>query len=177
MICPKCKSEYKKGITQCVDCGVDLVEKVDALEEKTEIIMMKPVKVYESDNEVEAEMLKEMLEKASIPCMLRGNGSGDYFRVYKGGARSFLGRNLYVDVQDVEKATEIISEITGKEMLSQEQGREKDTVTVSVDKMEEIERIKRMQKEEKRRRYFTTGLIAIIWLLFVFFTTFVCSLL
>ncbi len=30
MFCPKCKSEYRAGFTRCEDCGVDLVESLDA---------------------------------------------------------------------------------------------------------------------------------------------------
>ena len=27
--CPKCKNEYRKGITHCPDCDVDLVEELE----------------------------------------------------------------------------------------------------------------------------------------------------
>ena len=30
MICPKCKVEYRDGFTKCSDCGVELVERLDA---------------------------------------------------------------------------------------------------------------------------------------------------
>ncbi len=32
--CPKCKNEYRKGITHCPDCDVDLVEELEVLPEK-----------------------------------------------------------------------------------------------------------------------------------------------
>ena len=34
MFCPKCKSEYKRGIIKCPECGVDLV---DELLKETEV--------------------------------------------------------------------------------------------------------------------------------------------
>ena len=33
--CPKCKNEYRKGITHCPDCDVDLVEELLPEEEET----------------------------------------------------------------------------------------------------------------------------------------------
>jgi hypothetical protein len=30
MFCPECKAEYRAGFTRCSDCGVDLVEQLDA---------------------------------------------------------------------------------------------------------------------------------------------------
>lgn len=36
--CPKCKNEYRKGITHCPDCDVDLVEELEQLPEQEEVI-------------------------------------------------------------------------------------------------------------------------------------------
>jgi hypothetical protein len=33
MICPKCRAEYRRGFTECADCGVALVEPAKMLEE------------------------------------------------------------------------------------------------------------------------------------------------
>lgn len=33
--CPKCKNEYRKGITHCPDCNTDLVEELELLPEQT----------------------------------------------------------------------------------------------------------------------------------------------
>ncbi len=38
MWCPKCKNEYREGITVCMDCKVDLVESLDETEEDTELL-------------------------------------------------------------------------------------------------------------------------------------------
>lgn len=38
MWCPKCKNEYREGITVCADCKVDLVEFLDETEEDTELL-------------------------------------------------------------------------------------------------------------------------------------------
>lgn len=33
MICPKCGMEFKEGVLQCTDCGIDLVESMESYEE------------------------------------------------------------------------------------------------------------------------------------------------
>src|ERR1700693_67428 len=35
MICPKCRAEYRRGFTECADCGVALVESAELLEGNT----------------------------------------------------------------------------------------------------------------------------------------------
>ena len=34
MICPKCKTEYREGFTECPDCGVDLIVDSSLVKEK-----------------------------------------------------------------------------------------------------------------------------------------------
>lgn len=43
--CPKCKNEYREGITVCADCGTPLVEDISAIEnEQREIVFSTPEK-------------------------------------------------------------------------------------------------------------------------------------
>lgn len=37
--CPKCKSEYREGITTCADCKVELVEDLQAVKEEEEAVV------------------------------------------------------------------------------------------------------------------------------------------
>jgi hypothetical protein len=70
--CPICKTEYPPGAKRCVECEVDLVEKLPEEDSEEEI---KWVLLYYTPNRVFAEFLKETLEQNSIPCVIRPTGS------------------------------------------------------------------------------------------------------
>ena len=66
MICPNCKCEYVKGVTQCSDCGVPLVESLDSTGTDS------PqgagiVTIWEGSDPGEREIVKDALQKAGIP--------------------------------------------------------------------------------------------------------------
>lgn len=67
--CPECKYEYNPGITRCPDCEVDLVESLptdqskDLAEGASDADF---VKVYTARDEMEAMMIKSVLEAAGI---------------------------------------------------------------------------------------------------------------
>ncbi len=70
MFCPICKAEYKKGITRCADCNVELVERLS--EKKIEAIS-EPRKekigfeeVWISFNPAEVAFLKSLLSETEI---------------------------------------------------------------------------------------------------------------
>jgi hypothetical protein len=66
MICPNCKCEYIKGVTQCADCGVLLVDSLDSsgpdAPEAPGIVA-----IWEGSDPGEREIVKDALKKASIP--------------------------------------------------------------------------------------------------------------
>ena len=66
MICPNCKCEYIKGVTQCADCGVPLVDSLDssATDAPNEAGI---VTIWEGSDPGEREIVKDALEKAGIP--------------------------------------------------------------------------------------------------------------
>lgn len=84
--CPKCKTEYREGITHCADCKVELVtEYKDAmLQDATELI----VKV-DAEHQMFMEKLHDFLEYSEIPSVTLNEGD-------------MLG--LYVTPQDAKKA-------------------------------------------------------------------------
>jgi hypothetical protein len=69
MICPNCKCEYVRGITECADCGVHLV---NALEppDSGRFDNVRLVAVWSGRDTAECDRVKESLEKAGIPFTL-----------------------------------------------------------------------------------------------------------
>jgi hypothetical protein len=78
MICPDCKCEYIRGVTQCADCGVALV---DALEQgDTSPLNNVPiVSVWQGNDPAEIERVKGALENAGIEYLARDSKNFDLF--------------------------------------------------------------------------------------------------
>jgi hypothetical protein len=64
-VCPNCKYEYFEGIAVCPDCNTLLVEESE-IKKFEELSEEDWVLVYTSDNELETEMLKGILESAGL---------------------------------------------------------------------------------------------------------------
>jgi hypothetical protein len=69
--CPDCKAEYLEGEEICEDCQVPLVE-ILTKEEKAEDDDIDLVEVWVATNEIEAQMIKVLLEGNRIECILSG---------------------------------------------------------------------------------------------------------
>src|SRR5713101_5572402 len=71
MICPDCKCEYIRGVTQCADCGVALVDALDhaasAPHTNDEI-----VSVWQGDDPADCATVTDALKKAGIPVLNQG---------------------------------------------------------------------------------------------------------
>ena len=66
--CPQCSSEYENTIQKCSDCNVDLVpyNKVEK-DRDTENY----VEVYVTNQKMEMDLLRDLLEKNNIHCTVR----------------------------------------------------------------------------------------------------------
>ena len=62
--CPKCRAEYVKGVKECKDCGVPLVEVLPPPEIHED--REKLIPVYGPDTEVEAGILINLLQQEGI---------------------------------------------------------------------------------------------------------------
>ena len=76
MICPNCKCEYIRGVKECADCGVSLV---DALEESKPAGDVRLVSVWEGNDPSECERIKAALESAGIEFLDRDSKNFDLF--------------------------------------------------------------------------------------------------
>jgi len=69
-ICPRCKFEFDHGQTECIDCGVALVDELpDEPENDQEGIKYVPFRSYPS--RLFAEMVREALANEGIPSIIK----------------------------------------------------------------------------------------------------------
>jgi len=71
MICPHCKCEYIRGVTQCADCGVALVDALDSSANASQE-GQGVVSVWEGNDLTEGAAVKDALDKAGIPVIAPG---------------------------------------------------------------------------------------------------------
>ncbi len=108
MYCPECHAEYQEGITECADCGVDLVDKEplqEPLEEITWVTMPQVDKVY-------GDMIREVFKKEKIPCYTKADRLSSTFGMTTAGA---LGGYVvfYVPETYEDRARDIIRDLVG----------------------------------------------------------------
>jgi hypothetical protein len=69
--CPLCRFEYRKGFTECADCGATLVDTLEPLyEQELHVGASSDVVVARCDGEALAEMWAEWLGREGIACRL-----------------------------------------------------------------------------------------------------------
>jgi hypothetical protein len=108
--CPKCQAEYKDGRDECIDCGVPLVEAMDELEETEDSGGFVPLRTLPS--RMYAQMLKESLEKAGIPALIKGEDIGIMLGNF--GTTSTVPVELWVPADEVDKAETIAAGMMGE---------------------------------------------------------------
>jgi hypothetical protein len=107
MICPSCKCEYIRGVTQCADCGVALV---DALEspEANPAEDVRIVAIWRGNDPAECERVQEALEHAAIPFTVPDSKS----------PFSFLPTEptleIWISDEDRERAKKILLDLEGR---------------------------------------------------------------
>ncbi|MCF7793255.1 MAG: DUF2007 domain-containing protein [Candidatus Cloacimonetes bacterium] len=107
MFCPKCKAEYKQGITHCPECDVDLVD-VILPDENVEF-----VKVFESADPGLTAIIKSVLEDSGIQYFVNGENMqsilGAKFEFAMGAD---IGNAVFlVSKEDEETVRELLKEI------------------------------------------------------------------
>jgi hypothetical protein len=117
MICPNCKCEYIRGVTQCADCGVPLVNALESPQANfPEAVRLVPI--WRGKDHAECERVIEALESAGIPHT--DPDSKSFF--------SFLptdpNTEIWVSDADEERARKILLDLEGlvypEESTSQE---------------------------------------------------------
>lgn len=83
------------------------------------------VKIYNSGNVMETQMILEMLKENGIVGVKKDIGAGGYMTIATG--TSVSGADIYVSEQDAEKATALIQDMTEttESMESEEDGQDR----------------------------------------------------
>lgn len=114
MICPNCEYEYVDVVTQCPDCGIELVTKEDF--EGHLVHHSDWIVVYTTGENYKAEMYKANLEGAGIEALILGQKDRNYPTV---GDLSII--KLLVQKKDAADALEIIEDINSRKDDSEEE--------------------------------------------------------
>jgi hypothetical protein len=104
MICPNCKCEYIRGVTQCADCGVALVDALDSSTPDTED-GQGVVSVWEGNDPGESAAVKDALEKAGIPVI--DQEAAGYF-IFPSMRPKI---EIYVSSKNVEEAKKVLLDL------------------------------------------------------------------
>lgn len=107
--CPQCKNEFIEGTVTCDDCGVSLVAELPVSTEKPSDID-ELVEIWRTQGEVDAQLVKALLEGNGIDSML----SGESLRLTHGLTVDGLALvKILVRPQDARRACEIIASNEG----------------------------------------------------------------
>jgi len=107
--CPNCETEYLDSIEFCADCNARLVGELEMriiMAERTRETQEVFVKVETAENQFEADLIKNALEKEQVPVMVRNFHDTAYNGIYipqKGWGL------VMVPEAHTEKAREIIA--------------------------------------------------------------------
>ena len=106
--CPKCKSEFREGFTECKDCNIPLVDKLEEpVEEKETDINEEWVFLVNVKDEIEGDSIEALMDSCGIPVLRAHNDYSTLANVYTG--KSNFGADLLVPESRLEEAKGILS--------------------------------------------------------------------
>jgi hypothetical protein len=115
MICPQCKCEYIRGVKECADCGVTLVDKLEPEDPRPGNVRL--VAVWQGSDPSERDEVGQALENADIPFTFAE-------------ARSLIFRSnettleVWVDDADQQRASQVVADLEDRlhpdDVLSEE---------------------------------------------------------
>jgi hypothetical protein len=107
--CPKCKSEYRAGVTHCADDGEALI---DAAPDSLDAVSL--VEVYAAYRVIEADRIRSLLEDEGIACFSRGLRRAGF----PTGAGSEAPTRIAVPLEKAARAVELIEQARKDEIVS-----------------------------------------------------------
>jgi hypothetical protein len=103
MICPNCKCEYIKGVTQCADCGVPLVDQLDAAPDPRKASPI--VSVWEGGDPGERAAVTEALKEAGIPVVDQDSAGHLFFPSMNPKS------GIFVSAENLECAKKVLADL------------------------------------------------------------------
>jgi hypothetical protein len=104
MFCPDCKAEYIKGITECADCKVPLVEALPPDDEAAHNPDGKFVEILRTSNVADIALIEATLEPEGIDYFLQGEA----MNALRADGPPVI---LMVNAPDAERAAELVKEL------------------------------------------------------------------
>jgi hypothetical protein len=100
MFCPNCRCEYIRGVTQCTDCGVALVDSLES-PEANPLEDVRMVSIWQGKDHAECERAGEALENAGIPFTVQDAKS----------SFNFPSMEIWISDTDQERARKILLDL------------------------------------------------------------------
>jgi hypothetical protein len=107
MFCPNCKCEYIRGVTECADCGVPLVDTLGS-SEASPADDVRLVAIWRGNDREEYESVKQALKNAGIS--YTAPDSKSFFSFLPSEATL----EIWISDADQEKAKKIILDLEGR---------------------------------------------------------------
>jgi hypothetical protein len=107
MICPNCKCEYIRGVTQCADCDVPLVDALRSTEPNP-AEEVRTVAIWRGKDPSECEGVEQALENAGIPFTAPDSKSSFSF------IPTEPSLEIWISEADQERARKILLDLEGR---------------------------------------------------------------
>lgn len=107
MICPQCKCEYIRGVTQCADCGVPLVHELDSSAARAQQQQddKEIISIWAGSDSGERSAVRGALEKAGIAVIDQEAPGHLFFPSNQPKAE------IFVSPEDLERAKNVLADL------------------------------------------------------------------
>ena len=105
MICPQCKCEYIRGVTECADCGVPLVHELNSSPDNAQQEDKEIISIWAGSDSGERSAVRGALEKAGIAVIDQEAPGHLFFPSNQPKAE------ILVSPEDVERAKSVLAEL------------------------------------------------------------------
>jgi Putative prokaryotic signal transducing protein len=110
MFCPVCESEYKPGITRCLDDDAELVEQLTSETALHDSSNARFVTLHTLSSPAEAEMVSDILTQNGVRAVVQSGANDAFSPVFSAVSP---GVAVLVDERDLDRARELYASFFG----------------------------------------------------------------